>query len=523
MMPFITTLTGASSSGKSYLIDKITEISKELTNIPFRPVSFPKYTTREYRVNEILKMQKNEFVDVISVNEIPDECDLMYRFYGNEYGLNTKDLGKELSNNKHPIVVINDVRAVEELRKIFNGRVLSLFLFRHVPNIKEFKNESNKRGNISEEELLERYLKAIALYRIYIENITTFDRVILNVKNEEIDVYKCTKLQIKNVLKGVFDKKIPLNKKHPKGTKLFIISGNSTSGKDDVNLAIQKMGKLQAKVISKYTSRHQEKNDASEMICQFIPKTDLIKNYNAEYNQEKNKIHEYYLQSIPQHFIDDCKSAYNEDINVTFEEFYNALWNLQRSKSLGVLQTPLKRFWNEQSDIIDSFVRNNKYINLDALEKKFDFYNPKKKDELCFVGKYKNKEYIVYKNHGNQVKYAFSIDGLLQKMHTDQKHRVLVASFVNLFEYCKEKIGNNKVIPIFSYSQISKSDYEERAKSEIEKLKIQSHDDLKRYSENIVDFKHVIIFAETQMERKTGGQKEELIDQMFRLFKSYNK
>ena len=528
--PFIITLTGASASGKSFLMKKIEELHDEFSamGISINFIPFPKYTTREYRINEVAKRGKGEFVDVVSVDEVSDDCDLVYRTYGEEYGIRTKDLAKRLRKGDCPIVVINDVRAVEELKKVFDGRVLSLFLFRHVPNFEEFKEEINKRGNASDKELLERYIKATALYRIYIENITVFDRVILNVKDEDDDEYKCTKLQIKNILKGVFENKILLNKNQSKGAKLFILSGNSASGKDDVNLAIQKMGILQAKVISKYSSRRQERDDAKEMICKFIPNIDIVESYKTGYNIEYKRINDFYSQEIPQSFIDNCKVEYKEYGEETFSDFCNVQWEIQRIKQLRDLQKPLSKFWEGQNDNIEYFQNNNKYINLENLLNKAHSYNPKMNDELCFLSRHNNKEYILYKNHGKQVLYGFSIDGLSKKMQKDKKHRVIVASFVNIFEYCMNKIGSNNVVPIFAYSQISKSDYDKQAKSEIEKLKSQSYDDLIRYSENIVDFEHVIIYAKTQMQNETdekkevGGQKEELIDQMFRLFRANN-
>jgi len=462
--PFIITLTGATSSGKSFLIEKIKEIAIEFRNngINFSPASFPKFTTRKYRDNEIAELKKGKSCDVISVDEISSQCDLVYRTYGNEYGLMTKDLAKRLSQNECPIVIINDVRAVEELKKVFRGKVLSLFLFRHIANFDELQKSGKTRGNVSEKEVVERYIKATALYRIYIENITLFDRVILNVNDVEKDKYKCTELQIRNTLQGVFDKKILLNACHPKGKKLFILSGNATSGKDDVIRAIHRMGKLQADIISKYTSRRQEKDDGNEMICQFIPQ-----------------------------------------------------------QTLQGLQDPLTKFRNKQKEK-DIFIKNDQYIDLEALQTISVSYNPRNDDERCYVAKRDKLEYLIYENHKKQVKYGFSINGLWQKMKHDAKHRVLVASFVNIFDYCKKKIGEGNVIPVFSYSQISKKTYNKQAKSEIERLKSLSYDDLIRYSQNIVDFSHVIIYAETQMQNESGGQKEELIDQMFRLFRAYD-
>ena len=529
MEPFIITLTGASASGKSFVIDKFIEVAEEIqsNNTSFVPVPFKKYSTREYRANEIAKRQQNEFVDVDSVDVLPTDCDLIYRTYGKEYGLRTKDLKERLDQGESPLVVINDVRAVEELKNVFEGRVLSLFLFRHVPNFDEIKNESVKRGNVSEKELMDRYIKATSLYRIYIENITIFDRVVLNVKDENEDEHKCTRLQIFNILQGIFDKKIPLNKNYSNGAKLFIISGNNASGKDDVNRAVQKMGKLQAKVIPKYTSRRQEDDDENEMICRLIPRSDLINKYEAQYTDERDLITAQYDQEMPQSFKMDCRSKFEMNSNETLEDYCNVQWDISRLKDLRNILKPYERFWSDQKDNEDFFQKNIDYINLEELKKKSNSFNPKENDELCYLSIHEDSEYLIYENHGKQVKYAFNIEGLPQEMISDKKHRVLVASLVNVFEYCKEKIGSDEVIPIFSYSQISKEDYDRQVETEIEKLKSQSYDDLIRYSKFIVDFKHVIIYAETEMQKQSdsangsGGQKEELIDQMFRLFRAY--
>ena len=43
-----------------------------------------------------------------------------------------------------------------------------------------------------------------------------------------------------------------------------------------------------------------------------------------------------------------------------------------------------------------------------------------------------------------------------------------------------------------------------------------------KYSKYIVDYDHVTIYAESELERKSGGRTEELIDQIFRLFRYYS-
>lgn len=526
MKPFIITLTGPSASGKSYVIHQIKDVAEDF--VGFLPINFPKYTTREYRVEEILQKRNGEIPDVVSVDEIPSKCDLVYGTYGKEYGLDTKDLQEKLNHGISPLVVVNDVRAVEELKKVFKGDVLSLFIFRRIPSFRETKKLCNERGNVSDEEIFQRYLKATSLYRIYIENITIFDKVILNVEDAS-DEKNYTKLQITNVLKGVFEGRISLNKNVTEKPKLFIISGNSASGKDDIIQGVRKMGKLQAEIIPKHTSRQQANDDRDEMICRLIPKDEIIEKLEEEYYNERSKVEAIYNKKPSQTFKELCSDKYNEE-NITedFDDFCEIQWNVARLKSLREIDKPMVNFWKKYNSSRDSFQLNNNYIDLDKLISNYcDKYDKKqKKDELCYAIKNSEIDFI-YVNHGKDkdgITYGFSLKNLLSNMRKDNKHRVLVASLINIFEYCNEKIGRENVVPVFSYSQISKEDFEKDVKSEVDKCKkIRTFNSyLKKYSENIVEFEHVIIYAETQMHNKTGGQKEELIDQIFRLFKAYN-
>lgn len=133
---FIITLTGPSMSGKSYIIDRIMELKEKLyieNQIIFRPASISKYTTRPYRIEEIRDMSEGKRVDVVSCEKIPDDCELKYQTYGKKYGLSIKDIKMHLDNGESPIIIINDVRVVEEIKKSFPQQVLALFLFREIP------------------------------------------------------------------------------------------------------------------------------------------------------------------------------------------------------------------------------------------------------------------------------------------------------------------------------------------------------------------------------------------------------
>ena len=141
-MANIITLTGASHCGKSF----VRNMFLQEANDDFKPVLFVKETTRAARVNDD---------DVIHVDQISDECDFVYEQYGVRYGFSFDKLYEHLKKGESPIIVVNDVRAVEDLRTAAGDQVLSLFIYRRPPDISAFENEEIRRlkGN-SKKELL---------------------------------------------------------------------------------------------------------------------------------------------------------------------------------------------------------------------------------------------------------------------------------------------------------------------------------------------------------------------------------
>lgn len=187
-MAHIITLTGPAYCGKSTISRMF--ISYKGKN--FDPVYVSKYTTRQARAND---------EDVICVKKIPKECDVVYEQYGVRYGIELESLYKLLEQGKTPIIVVNDIRAVEDIKAALGSLVISIFLYRKAAVYDEFYLEEKERAadNVIEEEIRKtaqtRFEKAQAIYRIYIENIQLFDRVILNVFDQ-----KHTKMQVENIV-----------------------------------------------------------------------------------------------------------------------------------------------------------------------------------------------------------------------------------------------------------------------------------------------------------------------------------
>jgi len=185
-MPHLITLTGASGSGKSTVVKYL--LAK--ADSSFKPKLIPKYTTRSPR--------KDDSGEVICISEIPDECDIVYEQNENRYGIKFKDVYEIISSGACPIVILNDVRAVEDVRSALNGLVRSIFIFRTRPTFQHYQQLARSRRVENVEDIERRFRKAQAIYRIYIENIYLFDHVIINSGSR-----KDLKVQVRQITKGL--------------------------------------------------------------------------------------------------------------------------------------------------------------------------------------------------------------------------------------------------------------------------------------------------------------------------------
>ena len=78
------------------------------------------------------------------------------------------------------------------------------------------------------------------------------------------------------------------------------------------------------------------------------------------------------------------------------------------------------------------------------------------------------------------------------------------------------------MVTAFTYSKISQDEHIKHSDKVMGQAKLKEYEDILRYATHIVDFDYALIYAETSLVNRTGNQKDELVDQMFRLFRAYN-
>ena len=524
---FIITLTGPSQSGKSLVMRKIQYLESALQKegINFLPKIVPKYTTRLYRSEESSLMKQGKDVDVISVPKLPDNCDLIYQTYGVLYGIATEDLKAILNQKKIPIIIINDIRAVEELKKEFPGRVLSLFLCRKIPELEDFKEEANNRGNVTENENRSRYEKAIAIYRVFIENIALFDRILLNAKEygeEELErVNTIIDIQLSNLIKETIKGNIIRKGPIKKAPRVFVIAGNAASGKDEIVRAILTMGKLQARVIPKFTMRNQEPNDGNEMICQSRLRRAVIEDAELRCQQERQQMEkELFLleKNFPAQYA-VAVADFRQKILHSVSTGTQLVWKMVGDKAKEVEEWPEGEEDSKNRTIQDMFFElNPDYIDLKYLsENGEELFSYEEVRLISFQG----KKYIIYGN-GDKL-YGCDVTTLKEELETGSKHFILVASQLGVVEALKYLLEDEERIKfVYSHSEISVDEFKKNASDLYKKQKIEKFkEEIEKYAKYVAYYQHVTIYAKSELTYEQTNKEEELVDQMFRLLRAY--
>ena len=186
-MPHIITITGPSGAGKSTTLFYLLEEKRNY----FDPVMVPKYTDRP--------AHKDDRGEILCEPDILAQCDLKYIQYGSHFGVALNTVLEHVMAGKSPIVILNDVRAVEDIKNVFGGIVRSLFIFRESPNEDRFQEIAKTKG-LDPKEIKSRLQKAKTLYRIYIENIHIFDHVMINNSTINSSIFPDLRLQVQQIV-----------------------------------------------------------------------------------------------------------------------------------------------------------------------------------------------------------------------------------------------------------------------------------------------------------------------------------
>jgi guanylate kinase len=66
-------------------------------------------------------------------------------------------------------------------------------------------------------------------------------------------------------------------------SRLFIIAGNASSGKDKIISAVRELGSIHAQIVTKYTTRQETDEDGSEIVCKLRKDGELNPDFHEKF------------------------------------------------------------------------------------------------------------------------------------------------------------------------------------------------------------------------------------------------
>lgn len=163
-------IAGGSFTGKDRLVNAMIQIE------PNKVMAYKKGTTRPKKPGD------ND--ELIHLDSLGGRYDFTYEKNGYQYGVSVNEIWDNLSAEKIVLIVLSDLLVIEKLKIAFPGICTAIYLHANL-DPDELKAEKER---LSEDEFTKRKRSASELRTAYIENLSTFDHVLLNTSEPE-DLY----------------------------------------------------------------------------------------------------------------------------------------------------------------------------------------------------------------------------------------------------------------------------------------------------------------------------------------------
>lgn len=246
-------ISGSSGSGKTELLDLI---QNQATS---KAVLAPKYSTRNER--------KGEFDDIRHVDRINDEeYTFVYPMNNYTYGIKAEEITDLLGRGYNVFIILSDLRIVEEVKQFFGSIAVSLYIFRNLSSdqLEKVLEEREMARGINQVDTVplerQRQTRLNRLYfiqRKYVDNITLFDHIILNIRKPQDMLQQVTNL-VKGYENGIVHKDM-------RGPVIFLIAAAPGAGKRTLMTAMYDFGRKSITVVEKATTRTIHDDDGAEI------------------------------------------------------------------------------------------------------------------------------------------------------------------------------------------------------------------------------------------------------------------
>jgi ribose 1,5-bisphosphokinase PhnN len=164
--PKVVIVVGTPGSGKDVLIRAVKDLGVQHAQI------VPKHTSRARRLDDGTEMIcSNDRKYNIAA------CDIRYKNFGNEYGVNSSLIWKGLRKGVFQVVVISNIEAINRLKECFGALTLLVYVHSEISADAYLKNETGSGS--SGAYVRNRVARYQAAFNIYLKNLLAFDHVLI--------------------------------------------------------------------------------------------------------------------------------------------------------------------------------------------------------------------------------------------------------------------------------------------------------------------------------------------------------
>ncbi len=175
--PHLFVIVGTPASGKDLLIRAVNDLGSQHAHV------VPKHTSRSRHPDD-----GNEMVCQGDLGYDLANCDIVYKNYGDSYGITCSDIWKGLEQGiSQVVVVVSNISAINELRKIF-GEMLSLVYVHSEVDAEAYSHNETNQGK-DHDYVKRREENFSSAFDIYLNNFLAFKHVLIHSNDAPEEMY----------------------------------------------------------------------------------------------------------------------------------------------------------------------------------------------------------------------------------------------------------------------------------------------------------------------------------------------
>ena len=170
---YIFLIVGSSGSGKGTLLRALRDMGERHVTI------ISKQTTRESKTTD-----GDEMISIYPKKKFDPKFDIIYGNYLSKYAICSSNIWENILKGKFQVLIVSNLKAIKKLYDHFGSLIKLIYLFSPVDkeqlgkHLKDIATEEKKEIEV-------RKSKIKVIHNYYLDNITVFDHVLLNIQEPE--------------------------------------------------------------------------------------------------------------------------------------------------------------------------------------------------------------------------------------------------------------------------------------------------------------------------------------------------